>query len=200
MLVLLNLNIELLGTVCGILSVFLLARGYAWGFLIGLINTFIYIYLDFNKAIYGQILVNGYYTGMNIWGLMAWNKKDHNNQKTLHYSYLLPQEKTNAWGLFFLFLSLLLLMNGLLIHWGVSKAATPYLDSLITALIFTAMWLSVRKKIESWYLWILVNLIAIVLFYKNELYYTVIQYAIYGVIAVNGFYTWKRVYKNKEWK
>ena len=45
------------------------------------------------------------------------------------------------------------------------KASFPYLDALTTIASFTAMWLLVQKRIESWYYWIAVDVIGIGLYY-----------------------------------
>lgn len=190
-------SFETLGVICGVTSVFLLARGNAIGFVVGLVNTIIYICLDLHKNIYGQMLVNAYYTVMNTWGLYGWTRKNEKKQSILQYSYLLHREKIFAATLFVLFFCLLFGVNNLLTRWGVSPAKTPVLDSFITSLIFVAMYLSTRKKIEGWYLWLSVNVIAIVLFYANGMYITIIQYAIYFIFALMGRSIWIKKYRQQ---
>lgn len=184
------LSLEFLGTCSGILSVFLLARGNFWGFIIGLVNAIAYIYIDLSKHIYGQSVVNLYYVLMNLLGIMRWTQKDANRRPKLAYSYTSRCEKLRASALFGAFILLSYGSYLIFAHFGLSQARTPLLDSLLTSLIFTAMYLSVHKKIEGWYLWFLVNISAMVLFYCNGLYLTILQYLVYLVIAIMGYFNW----------
>lgn len=186
---------ELLGVLCGIGSVGLLARGYALGFIIGLANTFIYIYLDLSRSIYGQVLVNLYYVVMNVWGFFLWTIKNKEKKPALRFSYATRKEQIGIAVLLINCFLLLFISNRLAIYYGFSQAKTPFLDSLTTSLIFTAMYLSAHKKIEGWYVWLLINMMSMILFFLNGLYITIAQYAVYFVIALIGWHSWVKKYK-----
>lgn len=190
-------SIEFLGFLSGVLSVLLLARGNFWGFVIGLINALVYIYIDLSKHIYGQTLVNIYYVLMNVLGIIRWTQKDANNRPKLLYTYTNNSEKLLALSLFVCFILLTYGSYLIFAHLGLSKAKTPLLDGLLTSLIFTAMYLSVHKKIEGWYLWFLVNISAMILFYCNGLYLTILQYLVYLIIAIMGYFNWVQNHKKQ---
>lgn len=189
------LSLEFWGMLCGILSVLLLARGIFWGFVIGIINAVIYIYVDLSNHIYGQTLVNLYYVIMNILGIWRWTKKNAQNKPKLVYSYSTNMGKFLALSLFISFIIIIYGSYLIFAHYGLSNAKTPFIDSLLTSLIFTAMYLSVHKKIEGWYIWFLVNISAIVLFYYNGLYLTILQYIVYLIISIMGYCNWTQNYK-----
>jgi nicotinamide mononucleotide transporter len=66
------------------------------------------------------------------------------------------------------------------------KASFPYLDTLTTIASFTAMWLLVQKRIESWYYWIVVDVIGIGLYYVKGVRFIALLYVILLGMAING--------------
>src|SRR3546814_4380554 len=50
-----------------------------------------------------------------------------------------------------------------------TDAAAPWLDGAIAMLSITAQWLLARRRVESWVLWIIVDLIAVPLFASRGL-------------------------------
>jgi nicotinamide mononucleotide transporter len=55
--------------------------------------------------------------------------------------------------------------------------------------------LMARKKIESWYLWVAVDILAPVLYFQKQLYLLAIEYIIFGIIAAYGLIEWQRIHK-----
>ena len=66
------------------------------------------------------------------------------------------------------------------------------LDSLTTGLSIIAMFLMARKKLESWILWIIADILYIPLFIHNKMYLSSVTYFIFLILAINGFITWKK--------
>ena len=54
-----------------------------------------------------------------------------------------------------------------------------------------------KSVLENWLFWILIDASAIYIFSSRELYLTAILYFVYAVMAVFGFITWTRIYKNQ---
>jgi nicotinamide mononucleotide transporter len=77
-------------------------------------------------------------------------------------------------------------------------ASFPYLDSFTTIMSFTAMWLMAQKKIESWYYWILVNIIGIGLYYAKDVKFISLLYAIFLLMAINGLISWIKTTKTSK--
>jgi len=77
-----------------------------------------------------------------------------------------------------------------------TDASLPYPDAFTTVASLFAQWLLARKKLESWYFWIAVDIVAIVVYWYKQLYLTTGLYAIFLVLAIIGFFTWKNSYKD----
>ena len=71
-----------------------------------------------------------------------------------------------------------------------------FLDSITTALSLTAMLLLARRKLENWIFWIIADIIYIPLFIYKGLYITSVQYFIFLILAVSGYFEWKKSLEN----
>jgi nicotinamide mononucleotide transporter len=60
------------------------------------------------------------------------------------------------------------------------------------------MWLMARRKIEHWLCWIVGNIISIPLYFYKGLTLSSLQYAIFTVLAILGYWQWKKHYLSKE--
>ena len=73
-----------------------------------------------------------------------------------------------------------------------TDSPVPVRDSFITSLSIIATWMLARKIYEHWFLWIVVNSTAAVLFLTRGLYPTVILYIVYGIMSFAGLIEWKK--------
>ena len=69
-------------------------------------------------------------------------------------------------------------------------AAFPWLDAVTTVMSFTAMAVMAMKRIESWWYWIGVDVIAIGLYYVKEVRFLSLLYVVLLGIAINGLRSW----------
>lgn len=72
-----------------------------------------------------------------------------------------------------------------------TDAAAPYWDAAVAALSVTAQFLLSRRHLQSWYLWIAVDILAIGLFYTRGLEPTAALYAVFLGLAVAGLVQWR---------
>jgi nicotinamide mononucleotide transporter len=73
-----------------------------------------------------------------------------------------------------------------------TDSPVPAWDSFITSLSIIATWMLARKIYEHWFLWIVVNVAAALLFYTRGLYPTVILYIVYCAMSFVGLIEWKK--------
>ena len=153
--------IEYVAVLSGIASVWFSKKELIWVYPIGLINTIIYIYLSAKASLIGESTVNAYYTIMSIYGWWSWLEKD---KKKSTYALKISFSNRNwiALQLAFFFVIFLFIYAALyLLKENFYADAIPWADGLATASAFTGMWLMTRKKVESWYWWIITNIISI---------------------------------------
>lgn len=182
---------EYVAVFTGIASVWFSKKENIWVYPTGIINTIIYIWLSFKYHLLGEAAVNFYYTIMNIYGWFLWTRKDVMHHPVVSIRYSSKKE----WGmqlLFFLFFycSILLLLSFLKKEFA--PGAIPWADALASASAFTAMWLMAKKKVESWYWWVITNICGMPLYFIKGLVFTSVYYFILLVLAITGLYEWKK--------
>ena len=67
-----------------------------------------------------------------------------------------------------------------------------YIDIFTSGIFFTAMWLMANKKIECWIFWIIGDIITVPLYGYRGLGMLSLQYMIFLILAIQGYYEWKK--------
>ena len=187
----LDISLEIIAVVFGILSVWFSKKNNILVYPTGMISTSIFTYLLFKWSLLGDMMINAYYFMMSIYGWYIWTRKV-NNVVTPISKVSLP-EKITSLIIFFFSLSFVYGIYNYFDKWG---SYTSYIDNFTTAIFFVAMWLMANRKIENWIFWIIGNIISIPLYFYKGLTFTSIQYIIFTVIAISGYYTWKKILDN----
>ena len=69
---------------------------------------------------------------------------------------------------------------------------TAYVDTLTTAIFFVGMWLMAKRKIENWLYWIVGDIISVPLYFYKGYTLSSLLYLILTIIAVFGYFAWKK--------
>src|ERR1700744_3598961 len=141
--------IEFIAVIAGILSVWYSRSENILVYPTGLINTISYIWLSFHSSLLGEASVNLYYTALNIYGWVAWTRKDQRQQYILRITYSRPVELLQQ-SAFFLVCYAVVFFSLTYLKKGFAPMAIPWADAFASATAYTAMWLMTRKKVESW--------------------------------------------------
>ena len=187
----LDISLEIIAVVFGILSVWFSKKNNILVYPTGMISTSIFTYLLFKWSLLGDMMINAYYFMMSIYGWYIWTRKVNNIVTPI--SKVSSPEKIISLIIFFFSLSFVYGIYNFFDKWG---SYTSYIDNFTTAIFFVAMWLMANRKIENWIFWIIGNIISIPLYFYKGLTFTSIQYIIFTVIAISGYYTWKKILDN----
>ncbi|MBU6157660.1 MAG: nicotinamide riboside transporter PnuC [Bacteroidetes bacterium] len=188
--------IEYMAVITGIVSVWYSKKESVWVYPIGLINTLLYIYLSANASLFGESAVNLFYTIMSLYGWWCWTARDRDTKKPILHISKSSSGLIALQLLFFglIFLGLILILTYLKSNFY--PGTVPWADSLATAAAFTGMWLMTRKKLESWYWWILTNLVSIPLYIYKGYALTGVYYFILLGLAIAGLRSWDKKIKS----
>lgn len=207
-----DVSIEAVAAIFGILSVWYAKREKILVYPTGIISTALYIYICYKFVLYGDVIVNFYYTAMSIYGWYMWSKIN-SNQQQIEITKTNNLDKLKTVGIF-IFTSVFVIFvyryynvmpNNLGLSESISFAfenltsgnleqfrnATPFLDTFTTGIFFAAMWLMANKKIEHWSFWIAGNIVSIPLYFVKGLGFTGLQYTIFLILAFQGYKAWK---------
>ena len=214
----LNIILEFIAATFGVVSVVFAKRENILVYPTGIISTGIYVYLLSQWNLYGDLIINIYYTLMSIFGWYMWSKIIDDKQNHIPISKTTLTDKAKAFGIF-AFTSIFVIFvyryyNVMPNHLGFSESldfaytnltsgniddfrmATPFLDTFTTGIFFAAMWLMALKKIENWALWIIGNIVSIPLYFVKGYGFTGIQYLIFLVLAIQAYKQWKKSLDN----
>ena len=76
-----DISLEAIAAIFGILSVWYAKKEKILVYPTGIISTALYIYICYKFVLYGDVIVNFYYTAMSIFGWYMWTKIDGNKQQ-----------------------------------------------------------------------------------------------------------------------
>lgn len=85
---------------------------------------------------------------------------------------------------------------GFLLH-KFTDAYAPFVDSCVLVFSVIAQVLMMKRRLECWWFWLLVNTIAVPLYVSRELYFTAGLYCCYWVNALVAYGHWKKIYTHK---
>ena len=183
--------LENIAILSGIVSVWFSRKESIWVYPTGLINTIFYIYLSYEGQLIGEATVNLYYTIMSFYGWYNWLRKDDQRQLIVHVTWSDKKEILQQ-VLFFISLYLVIFFSLTYLKQAFFEGAIPWADALASASAFTGMWLMTRKKVESWFWWIVTNLASIPLYFTKGYKMTSVYYLILLVLAVLGWIEWRK--------
>ena len=188
----LQIVLEALAFVFGIISVFCAKKENIWVYPTGLISTVITIYLLYQAKYFGDMTMNFYYSIMSIYGWYLWARKK--DTPVLEITRTTIREKIIGVGLFILTMIITYLVY---LFFDYKLEVPNYIDIFTSGLFFTAMWYMALKKIENWTLWIIGDCIVVPLFWYRGLGMLSVQYLIFTVVAILAYLEWKSALQKK---
>lgn len=200
--------IEAIGTIFGLLCVWYASQEKRVNFYFGLINVTLFAIIFYQIQLYANLLLQIFFWLMNIYGLYAWGKPNSNDEFLVIRWLKLPQllftilVSIIAISILAIyinpFFNVLTLIAVKLMHVIVPTTAMPTLqpdpyplmDAAVTILSIVAMVQMTRKLVENWLLWVLIDVISIILYAKQGVYFMALEYVLLTIIALNGSIAW----------
>ena len=184
--------LALISAFCGITYTILAGKGIPACYLIGITGSCIYAYLSYENALWGNlILYAGYYVPMQAIGFFQWNKNLKPQQNNIIKTSLNRKEKIFiiTSGMFLTILTGIVLFN--------LGDKNPIIDSITTIFSVFGMLLTVKRCVEQWAIWIIVNGLSFIMWLKIALdgirvYSTVFMWGIYFILAIYFYISWKK--------
>lgn len=184
----LDIVLELVAGAFTIASVVYSKKNNVLVFPTGMICTAIFVYLLLKWGLLGDMIINGYYFIMSIYGWHLWTRKK-DGKTVIPISKTTKKQHLISLGIFiitFVFVFTVYAAFDKFNHWS------AYLDTITTALFFVAMWLMAKRKIENWIYWIIGDIITVPLYFYKGLTFSSILYFVLTIIAIYGYLAWKK--------
>ncbi|MBP2831385.1 nicotinamide mononucleotide transporter [Aquimarina sp. U1-2] len=187
-----DIALEITAVIFGIASALFAWHNKVWVYPTGIVSTAIYVYLLLKWSLLGDMMINGYYFIMSIYGWYVWTRK-------IDGTYVVPITRTTALEKIVAVLiavATVIFVYIVYITFDKWNDWTAYVDTLTTGLFFVGMWLLARRKIENWIFLMIGNIISIPLYFYKGFTFSSFQYIIFTGIAIFGYLAWKKNLNN----
>lgn len=189
-------TLETIAVILGLINITLLVVRNIWNYPFGIAMVCCYAFIFYGAKLYSDALLQIFFLLVQIYGWWNWARAAQNAEDDR--IPVLVLNKTNQ-------LAILGFLIVLSLGWGMmmarfTDAAFPYWDGTIAMTSVVAQILLARRYIENWVLWILVDLLAVGLYWTKGLHLTAGLYGVFLIIAAVGLYQWREIYRAQRHK
>ena len=182
--------LEATGLVSGLLCVALLIRQNIWNWPIGMLYSLVSIVVFYRERLYAELPLQLFYVAMNAYGWYYWAFAGERTRRpdselpitnvslrTASALVAIVAAATAATGYFYA---------------TQTNAALPYWDSAATTMSFAGMWMTARKQIENWYVWLVVDVLETGIYLVKGIDLYAVLYCVYIGMAIAGWWAWRQ--------
>ena len=190
-----DLIIEIIGALIGLTYIFLEYKANVWLWPVGILMSLFYVVIFIHGKFYADAGVYLYYILANTYGLVKWTRSRKNvmldggaSTEEMAITHV-PTKRILPIAATFvvLWMALYLILNTF------TDSPIPVEDAFTTSLSIVAMWMLAQKYLEQWLLWIVVNTVSTILYFWKGLYPTGILFIVYVIVAVMGYFRWRKM-------
>ena len=167
--------------------VWLAVKNSVWTWPVGIIGTAFYLILFYEWRLYADAGLQVFYIVIGAVGLWAWLRR-----RRLAELSQTPEATRIGRGHLALVLTGVavgtLLVRAYLIEVG---GAAPFWDAFLTSGSIAAQYMLIRKYIENWYLWAVLDLAYVALFASREIYLTSALYLVFLAMVLRAAFEWR---------
>jgi nicotinamide mononucleotide transporter len=183
--------LEFIAVFAGIAALWFCRKENIYVYPMYLINALSYFFISFDEALPGEAGVYFYFIVLSIYGWVLWSKRDKKKHRIVRVTVSTKKEWLMQLAFFVsffvvIFFALIFLKNSF------GHGVIPWADAFVIAAAFTAMWLTTKKKVESWYWWIATYTLSIPLYFVKHHLLNSAYYGILLILAFFGLYEWKK--------
>ena len=130
---------------------------------------------------------------LSFYGLYNWKKKSIVSEPLENTKVL--KLKISEWPVkkhftYILIFTILSFSIGILLN-SFTKSELPFIDAFTTSFSLLATYMTVKKVLENWLYWIIIDLTSVFLYHERDLHLTAFLFIIYTVIATFAYFNWK---------
>ena len=189
-----DIVLEIIAVLLGIASVWYAKKDNILVFPTGMVSTLIYVYLLWKWTLWGDMMINGYYFTMSIYGWYCWTRKK-GDRVEFPISEISTAEKRMS---LFIFIFTVAFVVAVYLYFNKFNTWYAYVDTFVTGIFLIGMWLMAKRKIENWVFWIIGDLVSIPLYFAKGLIFTSFQYLVFTIVAVYGYLEWKKTLNSSQ--
>lgn len=177
--------LQWIGVGFSVAEVLLARSNKIWLYPAGIVSTVIATYTLFHAGLYAESLLNLYYLAMTIFGWWNWKKYGGG---IVQVSFSSSKDWKTSLAITIVSMGVLYTV---LAHY--TPSTVPFWDAWVSAAAWAGMWLLARRKVENWLFLNVSNAFAIPLLVKKELPLYALLTIFLFVVAVQGYFRWKKI-------
>jgi len=178
--------VEAVAAALGLACVLLYVRQNLWCWPVGLAQVTLYAWVFFDARLYSDAGLQVVWIVLQLYGWLHWLNGGPAGRDSL------PVGRIGRVAAAACTVLVLALTAGLGTLTSLFGAALPYADAFATAMSLVAQFLIGRKILESWLVWIAVDVVSIAIYLDRALYVTAGLYVVFLGLAVRGYLVWRR--------
>lgn len=187
----------LISAICGICATITAGKGKISCYMFGMISNICYAYISFKTQLWGHLCLNIlYYFPMQFVGISKWKRHMKQDKQEIYKTKLSDKER--------IIYSVLGLISIIILYFILQKFgdSNSIMDSITTVLSVIAFILTVKRCIEQWYLWSIVNISSVIIWiyaYLNgsQCFATILMWSTYFVLGLYFLHNWQKEIKNE---
>lgn len=186
-------TLEYFGVITGLLYLILEIKQHKAMWVVGFLTSLVYVFVFFFSKIYADMGLNIYYVAISIYGFWKWKQTDKTaieekaEEKTILFRHI---TRSLLAGIIIAIVAIYGLIYFVLHNY--TDSPIPMGDAFTTSVGIVATWMLARRIIEHWIFWVIVNFVSVYLYYLRGLYPTMFLYICYAILAIAGYFTWKK--------
>ena len=179
-------TIEWIAVSSSIIYVVLAAKRFILCWFFAFTSSVLFVYLCYMGKLYIEAVLQFFYVVMALVGWLSW--------KHSRSDFLIRIWSTDLHVRNILISSFLACIIGFLFD-NYTQQASPYVDAFTTCFSLSATYMVAQKILGNWLYWIVIDLVSIYLYAERDYYLSAVQYALFTLLAVYGFWVWQQEYK-----
>lgn len=183
--------LEIAAFVLGVINVALVVRRSIWNFPFALAMVALYARIFFDAKLYSDALLQLFFFAVNLYGWWAWSRAAARAGDIVVERLGLRAQLSWAAGT-----GLAIVIWASLVQ-RYTDASLPWWDASVAIISVAAQIMQSRRLIDSWVLWIGVDILSIGLYAVKGLWLTMVLYLVFLVLAVWGLIDWRRAARHQ---
>jgi nicotinamide mononucleotide transporter len=176
------IGLEIIAMLFGLVCIFLYTKQNIWAWPVGIIGIIGYFTIFLISGLTGQMILQALFFIQSLYGWYIW--KFSKQKEDLTPTYLNWKQRI---------LAIIGIGIGTLLFYFLGIGALPFLDGFGASLSIVAVYLLAKKKIETWYLWAISNIVLISICVLSGLYISIGFYSIAMILNIKGIREWKQL-------
>jgi len=169
-----------------VVNVALVARRNVWNYPVALVAVAIYACVFAGARLYSDALLQGFFFAANIYGWINWARS-----RAAAGEVVVERLDGTARAAWLVGGAAACALWGMLMH-RYTDASYPWWDAGIAIASVAAQVLQARRAIESWWVWIAVDIASVPLYAAKDLWFTCALAGVLLALSVYGLIGWRR--------